>query len=309
MAESEDTLSNNIRVLRAALLTLSGTRQTGSQLRAIFDVVCPGFDLRAAAGVPVGSGALTKLIQTHFADLLHPIGKNGGDNVFQVGTPQLDSVKADAAHPTNFWTLFANPGLGWELVFDKISKSLSVVAKGSQLQAHQNRITPISAEDFRAIAERFIDDVPTEARDELQKVLAGKSFLYQNWISTLKGIDPSQYHRWGLFRVKAITDLFRNRLLSTDVPDEQVETAYQALVAHQKTAYEERIQVMRGGIERRDGPSTQSAHHLLISAASAVVSDARSIAINALNYMTIDEIRQLKVPLGAVIDSILLSRR
>jgi hypothetical protein len=148
MTASMSIFSDQVQLIRASLLRLTGTELTGSRLRGVIDSACPELDLRTATGVSTGSGALAKLLSMHFSDIVHPIGKSGGDPLYLIGAPP--DVAADVSPPhTNLWAAFASPGLGLEIVFDHKDNSLSVQLKDRALSAQQVRISPVSTDNFR----------------------------------------------------------------------------------------------------------------------------------------------------------------
>lgn len=139
----------DLTALRTALVRVAGQQLSGTQLRALVDYTCPGMDLRVAAGIPTGPGALTTFLKTHFSDLVHQTGKRGGDNLFIIGpstpspTASAGSAKfptAATSRPVSIWTAFASPGLGYEVVFDRSDSSLLVQAKGGVLSSQQVRL-------------------------------------------------------------------------------------------------------------------------------------------------------------------------
>lgn len=295
--------ASDLDLIRAALLKIAGTQQTGTQIRALIDLTCPQFDLRAAVGVPVGSsGALTKLLMTYFADLAHPVGKNGGDTVFWIGGPRPDLVEGNVQpSETNLWATFANPRFDGELVFDREDQTFSIGPRGGMLSADQVRITPISEEDFRNIAEQFVENSPPGEQDELRRVLDSNDFSYRGWYSVIQK-SPEMNHRWGLFRVQAIAALFRDRLSSAEVPQEKADRAVRLMIKDQEAAYKERTRASRSTSLLWKPPITQRTPPVQISEINDV-SDARTMAISAIQNMSISEIRQIKVPLGAILDA------
>ncbi len=319
MDSSASLASTDLGAIRAALLRVAGHQQSGAQLRALIDYTCPGLDLRAAAGVPTGPGALTAFLRTHFSDIVHPIGKRGGDNLFLIGPPTGSPIVPTVAgnfpaavtfRPVSLWTAFASPALGYEVVFDRVDGSLSVQAKGGMLSSQQVRLAPISAQEFRTIATQFVGSAPSVIQDELRKILEEGDRFYQIWISALKTKDPATYHRWGLFRVQEIVALFRARLANAAVPPEDLEKAVQALVADQAAAYSARARAVRGAIEPLEQSGTQrTLTPVALEPQAADIKDVRAFAALAINSMSLTEIRQLSVPLGAIIDAVSLSKR
>jgi hypothetical protein len=314
---NSSTNLDEIGSIRAALLRVAGSQLSGTQIRALVDVTCPTFDVRAAVGIPTGPGALSTFLKTNFSDIVHIVGKKGGDNVYLIGPPRTDSPRTDFAaasditlRPPSVWAAFASPGLGQEVVFDRVDNSLSVQARGSVVSEHQVRLAPISTQEFRGIAERFVGSTPEDIQDELRRILEQGVAFYEPWITVLKRRNPALYHRWGLFRVQGIVDLFRERLVTANVAPEEVEKAVRSLVADQEAAYKQRANALRTNIPLLDRSVLQRAPQApVLVSETADVSDARAMATLMINYMSVTEIRQLSVPFGAVIDAGLLSRK
>lgn len=152
--------------------------------------------------------------------------------------------------------------------------------------------------------------MPTALQEQLRKILEEGDRFYPNWISILKVRDPATYHRWGLFRVQQIIDLFRERLATAAIPPEEVEKAAQVLVGDQAATYTARARAARGAIEPFEQPTTQrTPNPVALEQQAAEINDARSFAALAVNSMSLTEIRQLSIPLGAIIDAISLSKR
>ncbi|MBX9775228.1 MAG: hypothetical protein K2Y71_12540 [Xanthobacteraceae bacterium] len=310
MNVSTNIFVEELNSIRSALLRLSGSRVTGSQLRQLVDATCPGFDVKTAAGTNVG--ALTTLLKRHYNDIVHLVGKAGGDNIFLIGGADPNPVQAAAApRPVSLWTAFASPALGHEVVYDRDQKSLTTQVKGATLLQSQVRLAAPSNEEFHAIAQEFIQSAPTDMQEQLQKILGLGDRFYLSWISFLKVRDTAVYHRWGLFRVKRIVDLLRNRLVEAKVPVEEVDKAVELLGSQQQAAYQERAQAIRQYMAPPESPPAQgSSLPVQVSKPEpADVENARAVAIAAIKNMSLTEIRQITLPLGAIIDAALLLKK
>ncbi|MEQ1866881.1 MAG: hypothetical protein ABL996_19760, partial [Micropepsaceae bacterium] len=305
--------------IRAGLIGISGSRKTGAQIRAFIDAVCPDFDLRAVAGVPSGPGALAKLINTHFSDIVHLIDRSRGDPLYEIGA--LGVSVGNLATTTNIWVAFANPRLGQQLIYDRSNDKFFLRPSGALLSEHQFAISPIAPQEFRKIAEDFAISTPENIRAELQPLLEQESFSYQTWISALKAKYPAHFHQWGLFRVQAIINLFRNRLVGANVPPEKLEAIVNGLIADQASAYRERVasrtrQSVIGGSPigtpisgAQLSGATMSQMALVATIGKSDEFVARDLATLVISNMSLDEIRRIVVPLGAIIDSGLMPKK
>jgi hypothetical protein len=319
MTLSDADLST-LDLIRNKLLSIVGSHRTGAQLRSLIDITCPGFDLRAAAGMPTGSGALTKFLGTHFADVVHAVGKSGGDTIYSIGGSSAGPASVTGANgiggATNLWAVFASPGLRQQLVFDRATGRSFAHPQGTSISEEQIAIAPITHDEFRVMAENFIETVPTDLKQELQKILAQPEFIYDNWISTLREKYPSHHHRWGLYRVQAIIDLFRQRLTDSGIPLDQLEATVSKLAEAQSATYKERLfartrAALYGGTaiwERQEARTPPQALASSVAESKASI-DPRSLAVLAINNMSTTEIRQLAIPLGAIIDAGLFSSK
>ena len=314
MNTSINIIHDQLSAARTALLGAAGTQKTGAQLRALIDAACPEFDVRGLAGVPVGPGALTKVLKEHFSDIVQPIGRKGGDTLFLIGLSGRTSTSGDAVKSISLWAAFASPGLGQELMFDRRTHHLTVRAPEASFSADHVRIPSLSRHEFKKIAEDFLATTETDTQKEFQSLLGSGDFYYHTWISALKARGTTIYHRWGLFRVQAIIELFRNRLASAGVSSEQAEEAAQTLIADQAAAYKERTRVIRSGLEpwertvsQRENPRPPVPE--IVTESAPDLKDARAVAVAALNHMSISEIRHITLPLGAIIDAVLFVRK
>lgn len=317
---SPDTSMSPLELIRSAFLQIAGEKRTGAQLHALIYSAAPGFDVRAAAGVPVGPGALTRFLNTNFGDIVHPVGKHGGDTLYLIG----DSGSASdfvprpngASGTTNIWAAFASPGLRQQLVFDRATGRSFVQPQGAALSDGQLPIQPVTLEEFREIAEGFLKTAPPDLREELQGILAQPEFVYQNWITTLRDKYPSHHHRWGLYRVQSIIELFRRRLIDAGIPQDQLEATLTELVEAQSATYKDRLFARTRAGFYGSSPNSEVPQGRITprisqfdSTRSQASLDPRLLAIMAINSMSATEIRQLTIPLGAIIDAGLLSRK
>ncbi len=311
MNSTSDTLSADLSAIRSALGRVAGARLAGSQLRTLIDSAAPDFNLRAAVGIPTGPGALTQLLKTQFSDIVQPVGKIGGDTLFLIGrTPSDEPIRNDLTRPGSLWAAFASPSLKQQVVFDRQTKSLSVKPLGTSVTEQEVFVEPMSQEDFRKTAEQFIETVPDEhSRQELRETIHHGDLFYQNLVAVLKKNSIALYHRWGLFRVQQIIECFRNRLAAAGLNDDDVEQAVDCLARDQTAAFKERNFAIRSGSAMLT-PQPPRQMHIPGPVASDEVSleDARAIATLVIKHMSLIELRQISVPLGAILDAALLPK-
>jgi hypothetical protein len=275
-------------------------------------------------GVPVGPGALTKFLSANFSDIVHQVGKHGGDKLYWIGEAAGAAVRASdigigalgSEGAANLWAVFASPGLRQQMVFDRNTARFSVRPLTEAISETEVAIPPVTPEEFRVMAREFADSAPLDLKQELDNILERPEFIYQNWIDVLREKYPSQYHRWGLFRVQAITDLFRDRLTEAAIPGDQLEDTATRLAEAQSAAYKERLFARTrsvlysepGSWERSELRVAQE-DRVSPTAKTAALMDPRSLAILAINNMSATEIRQLAIPIGALIDAGVLPRK
>jgi hypothetical protein len=294
---------SEVHRVRSALTRLSGTEQSGAQLRAAIDLACPELDLRSAATfLPGTGGALTKFLKAYLSDIVRPIGKRGGDTLFSVGV--------DASPPRyTFWQAFSSPALGLEIIFDRQSNDFTIRPKGTPASTTEICIEPVLPDEFRRIAEDFALKLDEPMKSDLRSRVADNPFYYNTWTAELKQY-PDLYRTWGLFRVQAIKDLFRRRLDTAQVPEEKIQHAMQLLAAAQEFAYKERIRSSRSNPETWDqSPPSRAAVQLShFPTDDNDTSAARAVATLLIRNMSLTDIRELRVPLGAILDAALLHK-
>jgi hypothetical protein len=113
-----------------------------------------------------------------------------------------------------------------------------------------------------------------------------------------------------------MTELLRNRLDKVPLPSEKVEACILELLADQQTAYKAKV-VARSSVKTSVAGTPWSAaaesvlrepagRHGSLLPQPAVGSEttfARRIALLAIEKMSLQEVRELRVPLGAIIDA------
>jgi hypothetical protein len=215
----------------------------------------------------------------------------------------------------NLWAVFASPGLLQQIILDRTTGRIFSQPQGIPVSDQQIAIPPVDREEFRGIAENFLNIVPADVKEDLRSILDRPEFIYQNWISLLREKYPSHHHRWGLHRVQAIIDLFRKRLQATGIPQDQAEATVGRLVADQSATFKERLLARSRlawqdasapipswqepprprrppGVDKQEGPG-----------------DLRAVIKLAIDELSLTELRQLRIPLGAIIDAGLLFRK
>jgi len=294
-ALTQNEIASEVRAIQSAILQWAKPTITGGQIASLIRSSAPDLDIRAAVNMPKGSGALTAFIKQYLSEQLDHIGKQGMDTLHHVKGREIQSTSTVAS--PEIWRTFVSPNSRQQLVLSKSSELLL------------SRETPASSKDeldvpkatvaeHDAIRAEFTKSLPPSVIEALDDSLAPEA-EFEEWMTALRAHAPEETRSWGQFRRQRLS-----RLLTTRVSGAQVEAGLRDKIlaqvhASEAAAYETRRRAAEAGPESR--PETTLGVN---RAAKEATSRARSLAHAAIDRLSYDELRALKIPLGALLDAV-----
>jgi hypothetical protein len=225
-----------------------------------------------------GAASLRALIGTLVPEASE-IGRSGTDVVYALGAATSPRRSSD-----NLWRVWVSPRSPHVLAVDLQTGAVRMLTKGAAVGPSEARIEPASEAEHRQVAERFLA-TETAATPGLDVALKkGEASWWRDWILALR-TDADAAQRWQQHRVKELQALLAARLRAT--MKEDTATAALAHITSKPATTGRAAQASGRRVERR---GTRSSLVALVQTVVARMYD--------------DELRELKLPLGLVLEAL-----
>lgn len=210
------------------------------------------------------------------------VGQRGLDPVY--GVTSSSSVES---RNENLWRIWASPSSPCALVISPQDGRMGVVERKELPPEGWLKLSAPTVEAHQQIARDFLDHQFQGASSDLEPLIASGTHWWQQWMKEIKkrGLSAS----WGQFRFHRLLALFSAELVSRGVNGDVEGPA---------------IIQLRGSMQVDTSASQISEPQM----GSSSLSQLRQIAIGAIEKMSEEQLRQLKVPLGSVLDALKQSR-
>ena len=213
------------------------------------------------------------------------LGRTGMDVLY--GPAVSTETGADHAEQVDYWRIWVSPHSPLSIAIARDDLSLRAVNRGLPVESDKVVLSPPGPDAHRAMATSFLSDVPETARLALQATLESDSDQWwQAWNRELRVFGLSEV--WSKFRIGTFHDLLDNALQATGFEQSAVSRISAAI--------------------RRRRPTLRSHHQGREVAPETDASEDRDLLLRvvteALNRLTIAELRELRLPVGAVVDAL-----
>ena len=212
------------------------------------------------------------------------VGRSGMDVVYGITSPggaSTDSMPAETpATEVNLWRIWVSPNSPYALSIDKASGVVSQVNRSAAaMQEGALRLEPAPFKIHEAVARDFAARIHDE-RDISLPSTGGPDGWWFDWQKALKGLglDAS----WHEHRSSSLETALETALAELGLSDEAKEMAFARIVEDRS-------------IRRRSAASHASER-------TGSRTDLEAIALAAIPKMSSSDLRELKIPLGIVLD-------
>lgn len=216
------------------------------------------------------------------------VGYTGDDPIYSISDGST-SGKFPVTEGTDFWRIWVSPNSPYVIIVDRPTCGLSSRLHGVETNDNAVIIEPASPDVHRGIALQYLQDVdtvPDSLRDELESILHSSGGRWWDaWINALKEVGPAYLGQWYAFRRLHLETALRDVLISKGFSPEQMLGI---------------LDVIR---KSRSVKETGQQSSDIMACCERLVS-IRVIAQEAVSEMSEAELRQLRVPLGAILDII-----
>jgi len=288
-------IADDLEAIKAALRDRPSPTITGGQLYSLMEAAAPELNFREVVGILRGPGALSQFVQSFLSDILDRIGNQGGDLLYRVDGRDAGQVPDELP---NLWKNFVSPSSPRHLIVDRISNRLISRATAASVGDNEVEIPKATDDELNHIRADFEASLPPPDAAELAKNVApGAPFA--EWIAALRQCLPEAVRKWGVYRRDRLHDLFERRVAELDLPEQLKAKVLFQIRASQHAAVERQREskLVSTATPRTDRVASIRDTH------DNAVEEARSLTHCAVNLLSYDELRALKLPLGVVLDA------
>lgn len=285
-------LDSVLSEIRTALMDLEGQAKSGTQIYDLIMATVPNLDIRSIVDIPAGPGALTKFIETYFPEI-RQIGWKGGDKLYGIGE---DVVAPKPVESPNIWKAFVSTNPVANLCL-RTSDMRLFVSPTLDLEDGNQHIPHVTLDELDDIQQQFVTSLSDDTRAKLEAGINSDS-TYADFMQAVRSnwlLKP-----WGEFRRDALERVFEGRLEQLSIPENSILAVVEQLLESQRVLY-------RSEDKKPPIPSPPSAHQPLNAGPKVEgqsLDSARSFAKSVVDKMGYDELRQVQLPFGAVLDAL-----
>ncbi|RFD19526.1 hypothetical protein DY926_11040 [Komagataeibacter melaceti] len=282
-------LDVHIAAILEALSNWPEATITGGQLNKLIQGAAPNLDIRAMVGMPTGSGALAAFVLRHLSDDLEQIGYQGKDVLYSIQGREASKLPDGAA--SQIWRTFVSPSSSKHLVLKQSIPLLLARDAPANGDEAEIEIRKADLDEHDAIRRAFADTLPPVAATALERSGAADAD-FNKWIATLRRAVPGSVRDWGEFRRQKLAELFRSRIMDIGLSPAIQSAVLGQLTAAERGAYSAYAKATK--LPRRASSS---------AGAKDTFARARRLVHAAVDLMTLDELRTIRLPLGVVLDA------
>lgn len=287
--------ADEVRAIRAALMGRPGPTITGSQLFDLIRSTAPDLDIRAVVGMPKGPGALTEFVGRYLSDIVERIGNHGGDNLYRIDGREVAAL-ANSASP-QIWRTFVSPNSPQHLVLSRSQRCLLVRNTPASIAESELEVAKASPDEHDGMRIAFVASLPKPAVAILSEHVASDAD-FESWIVALREHLPEAMRQWGHYRRQRLSELFAARITGLELEDSLQRAILEQIKGAELAAYGTRdrgkLVLVKQAARRVSGPHD----------AMDETSRARQLAHAAIDLLAYDDLRALRIPLGAILDAI-----
>lgn len=244
----------------------------GAHLANLLRQRCPGLDIRS-----FGSPTLSSFIANHVRNV-YVAGRSGMDYIYKKA-PQSDGDEAIAA--VNFWRAWVSPNGRYVLWIDRSSGKVSALPRNASVPAGSLRLDPPAVQAHQQVAREFLDRFEVDPEGKIAAlIIPDKQNWWQAWYAALRKAGLAQ--RWNAFRRKRMQEILLQDMAKLPLSEDLRNLAFE-------------------NIRSSDVAQTRADDGGLSAVTDGLI-QARSIAIKAIEQMSEQELRELRLPFGIVLD-------
>lgn len=242
-------------------------------------------DLKAAvpdwSAANYGCRSLSDFVVTHVPGVV-VAGRSGMDVVYRPATAAASGERAGTADtlalPGDTWRTWVSPASPFALAVNAADGSTLVLKRTDEVPDGHVLVEPANAEDHRVIALDFLGHVPESAHELLRDIIESpEQRWWRHWLSEMEKLG--QLSAWNSYRHDRLRRLLKTRLEAAGITEPVREAAAQA--------------VAQGRLPRPGKARVRETRNMV---------GVRAIVASVIGRMSDEELRDLRLPVGLVLD-------
>ena len=239
-------------------------------------------------------GSLGNFIRSFCNSFLTWSQKDGGDDIYRLST---EEGTAQAEAPIDFWQRFQNPRHAGPTYINITTGEVFEIQPASAPDTEFATLNPVEVDDYRSMIRTFVETDPDIASDDIEPFIDSDA-MWTSWTRLLNTSSPEKMKAWIEFRWRHLDNLLETRLLSLGLPPE-IRRRVKIRISKSRT---------KPTTNRSESvvPVIPVPHPKTAPLSTSPIWNARSLAVAAIEQMSESDIRSIQVPIGAILDALLL---
>ncbi|CAN7416474.1 hypothetical protein [Pseudomonas brassicacearum] len=283
---TQEELLAAVALLKEKLKPHRGENITGAQVGEILVNQC-GFRLKHFDGPKL---TLSHFITAYLSDTLNRNGIQGGDLLYLVSSP-TEPLQVQPEY--RYWLAFAKVDEPNQLAIRNADKQPVIVTTGENI-ADAKPVQKATLSDLEEIKGLFVNKESTAGRSDYPR----QSLPYVQWIAELRRFPLARQNAWGLFRIEQLKSLFTKRLEALDVDVDDQGRLVQFLSVSQASKPAKMLATSNPPAKSWAAPRDFS------SVREDGDQTLRHAVIDVIKCLSTAELRELKLPVGLVMDAL-----
>lgn len=284
---SPSELNSGIEKITTALQGLGKSTITGALIGELIPKIT-ALDLCKVMNTSSRAGVLSRFIERHLSHVLTRSGNQGSDWVYTITT--AGQVEADP----DIWRTFVSPNSTRMLILRGSDLALYELPElGIKQDENFKRIQSATDAELEEIQIAFADIL----KDSSESVLTiPKS--YADWTVALRKMGGDHYRNWAEFRLNRLMELFKGRLEALEISPELKAQLCDVMQKSQLVA-KTTLVAKNAKTSQNQAPNTSIKNQSM-----ELEANFRLAIIEAIQNLSISDLREIKLPCGAIYDAI-----
>lgn len=293
MKMTQSELNSEIEKIATALQGLNKNTITGAIIGELIRKITPELDVRTVMNTSSKMGVLSQFIEHHLSHVLTRSHKQGSDWVYSIhAITSAGQVETDP----DFWRTFVRPNSPRTLV---IRDSTLALDEPAELNPnHDEKLKRV-----QSVTDSELEQIQTDFANTLQEnseSLPTIQVSYADWTIALRKMGGDNYRNWTKFRLRRLEELFKERLNALEITPELNMELCKVIQRSQLAAKPEVLVTKKTQTSKNQVPNAS-----IKSQTMELEANLRSAIIEVIQNLSISDLREIKLPSGAIFDAII----
>jgi hypothetical protein len=222
-------------------------------------------------------------------------GRSGMDVIYTPADAPAPAPPTPSASNEDIWRIWVSPHSHLALAIDKAGGKVDAVARDASPLEGKVVVPAPDVGAHREIARSFLTKVPEQLQERLARALeASDENWWRAWRGHLWGTEA--WNEWSVYRREQFEKLLTDRLRGDGVDEGTIAVVASALRENRAKAAGQ----VKRAVRETNGPVARERPHDALPAPQ----DLRRLVTSVVQQLTDAELRELRLPLGVVLDAL-----